>query len=145
LATATAQFASRRSDLILVERPAAPIFEGGRQIGTTPGKYHQFRDHRLRVEGQKSIDFIRARAKAPDSPEVWELDATDVPSTNELLSEMLTADVARVREILAAETATHGPNREPVVEGAKRVLEKMGAAERGPGRQKADPRHELVG
>jgi hypothetical protein len=131
MATAVAHFASRRSELLVVERPASPVYEGGKLIATSPGRYHEFHDHRLRVEGQKTIDFIRSRAQAEDGPEIWELDATDVAPTTELLAELATADVARVREILAVEL--DGPAREPVVQTCKAVLEKMGAAERGPG------------
>lgn len=140
--TAVAHFASRRSRLIVVERPAVPQFEGGRLVATAPGRYHEFADHRIRVEGQKTIEFLRDRSHATDGPEIWEIDATDVPGTTELLAELATADIARVREILAAEQSSS--NRDPVVDTAKAVLEKMGAAERGPGPVKANQRHELV-
>ena len=136
-----AQFASRRAELVIVEKPAVPQYEGGRLVGTTPGRYHQFSDHRLRVEGQKSIDFLRERAKAPDTPEIWEIDASDVPDSTALLVELATADLDRVREILAAEQA--GPAREVVVDTCRSVLEKMDAAERGPGSVKQRPRHEV--
>ena len=137
----SARFASRRSELILVEQPAEPIYEGGREVSRKPGRYHQFKEHQLRVEGQKSIDWIRQRAKAPDGPEIWELDgATDVPNATELLIELATADVRRVREILAAEEANTA--RPEVVTTARAVLEKMGAATRGPGSINPNPRHE---
>lgn len=140
--TATAVFASRRSNLIVIEHPAIPQYEGGRQVGTTPGKTWEFRDHQCTVSGQKSIDYMRERAKAADGPEMWELDATDVPSSVELLAELAVADVDRVREILAAEQA--GPDRSEITTTAKAILEKVGVAERGPGAAKAKPRHEVV-
>ena len=139
---AVAHFASRRSDLLIVERPAVPQYEGGRLIGTTPGRYHQFEDHRLRVEGQKTIDFLRGRMKAVNSPEIWEIDATDVPPSTELLVELVTAEIPRVREILAAEEA--GPARSEVVRACRSALEKMNVAERGPGSVDPAPRHAKV-
>ena len=126
-----AHFASKRADLLVIEQTSTPIYDSGRQIGTKPGRLHQFSDHRIRVEGQKTIDFLRGRAHAPDGPEIWEIDASDVPSSTELLVELATADVARVREILEAES--EGPQRVEIVETCRKVLEKMGAAERGPG------------
>lgn len=140
MAVAVAHFASRRASLIVVERTAQPQYEGGRLVRTLPGKYHEFADHHARIEGQKSIDFLRERTKAVDAPEMWELDASDVPDTIELLAELATADIARTREILAAERA--GPNRDQIVATAQAVLSKMNAAERGPGSVKANPRHE---
>jgi hypothetical protein len=141
MATAVAHFASRRASLLVIERTATPQYEGGRLVKTLPGKYHQFADHHAQIEGQKSIDFMRDRIKAADAPEMWEVDASDVPQTTDLLAELATADVARVREILAAEKA--GPNREQVVGTCEAVLSKMNAAERGPGSVKANPRHEV--
>lgn len=139
----TAHFASGRAELIVVESPAAPQYEGGSQIGTRPGRYHHFHDHRCRVEGQKSIDFLRSRCRAPDGPEIWELEASDVPPVEALLAEMATADVQRVRAILKAET--DGPSRGVVVETAQAVLKRAGAAERSPGGQaSARARHETV-
>jgi hypothetical protein len=95
------------------------------------------------VRGSKSIDYLRERGKASDGPEIWELDgATDVPSSLSLLAELATAEITRVREILAAEQA--GPAREEVVGTCQAILEKTGAAEQGPGAQRAKPRHEVV-
>jgi hypothetical protein len=142
LPTPTAQFASHRAELLIVENPAQPVFENGRPVRTTPGKYHQFSEHRCRVEGQRSIDFMRERSKAPDGPEIYELDASDVPTVTELLRELAVADVDRVRQILKAEQ--DGPARDEVMETAKAVLDKAGVAERGPGRPAAKSRHELV-
>ena len=67
----TAHFASMRADLSVIERSSRPIFDGGRQIGTEPGKSHQFENHRYKAEGQKSIDFLRSRIDAPDGPGSW--------------------------------------------------------------------------
>lgn len=140
--TPSATFASHRSDLIVVERPAAPVYEGGRIAATQPGKYHTFTEHRCRVEGQGSIDFMRNRLKAPDGPEIYELDASDVPAVNDLLRELATADISRVRQILKAET--DGPARSEVIDTAKAVLEKANVPLRGPGRPAEKTRHELV-
>lgn len=140
--TVVARFTSRRSNLIVIERPAVPIFEGPRQVGTEPGKKHVFSDHHCVVEGQRSIDFMRERMKAQDGPGIWELEADDVPAATDLLAELATADVARVRAILKAEA--DGPNREQVVDTCKAILAKAGAAERGPGAQERRSRHEIV-
>jgi hypothetical protein len=139
---ATAHFASARSELTVVESPAAPLFEGGRQIGTKPGRYHHFTQHRCKVEGQRAIDFIRARMKAPDGPDIWEIDASDVPPSEALLAELATADVARVRDILKAEE--DGPARNVVITTAQAVLELAGVAQRPPGGQQLKARHENV-
>ena len=129
----TAHFASARAELIVVEHPNVPIYEGGREVGHKPGRYHRFIDHRCRVEGQKSIEFMRQRSKAPDGPELWELDATDAPPVEALLAELATADVARVRAILRAES--DGPSRSVVIDTAQAVLERAGVAEKAPGGQ----------
>ena len=131
---ATAHFASARAELTVVESSSAPIFEGGRQVATKPGRYHQFTDHRCKVEGQKSIDFMRSRMKASDGPEIWEIDASDVEPTETLLAELATAHVGRVREILEAEV--NGPARSVVIATAQQVLERAGVAEKNPGGQK---------
>jgi hypothetical protein len=129
--TATAHFASLRSDLVVVEKSAQPVFSNGRQIGTEPGRYHRFTEHRCVVKGQTSIDFVRARAHAGDSPGLWELDADDVPEVTELLAEMTLADVDRVREILTAEES--GPKRQIILETCRAVLQRSGVSERRPG------------
>lgn len=137
----TATFASLRAEQIVVERRAVPIFSEGRQIGVEPGKYHRFTEHRCKVEGQRAIDFMRDRMK--DGLEIWEIDASDVPPVNALLAELATADIERVREILAAES--DGPARAEVIDVAKAVLERAGVAERKPGGQKPErTRHETV-
>jgi hypothetical protein len=137
--TATAHFASLRSELIVVESPANPVFSNGRQIRTEPGKYHAFRDHRCKVTGQASIDFMRERSRAHDAPGLWELDASDVPEVTSLLAELALADVGRVREILAAETAT--AQRMVIIETCQAVLQRAGAAELKPGQR---PRTQTV-
>jgi|KBSMisStandDraft_5_1062788.scaffolds.fasta_scaffold598714_1 hypothetical protein len=129
--TATATFASLRSDLVIVEKNAEPIYVGPRQTGVTPGVRHTFREHRCTVKGQKSIDFIRGRMQAPDGPEVWELEADDVPEVTELLAELATADVERVREMLTAERKSS--NREIVLATCERILQRHGVSERKPG------------
>ena len=129
--TATAHFAALRSDLLVVESTAQPIFNAGRQIGMTPGKYHQFRDHRIVVKGDKSIAYMRARTTAHDSPGIWELDASDVPEVTELLAELATAETDRVREILASEEATS--KRQVILETCHRVLQRAGVSPRKPG------------
>jgi hypothetical protein len=129
--TATAHFASLRSDLIVVESPAQPVFSNGRQIRVDPGKVHTFRDHRCVVTGKPSIDYMRTRAKAHDTPGLWELDASDVKEVTELLAELATADVDRVREIIVEEEA--GPARMIVLETARSVLARSGVSERRPG------------
>jgi len=133
MAPPTAHFASLRSDLIVVERPAQPVFNNGRQTGTTPGRYHDFHEHRCIVRGQQSIDFMRERAKASDSPGLWELDATDVPEVTELLAELALADVDRVRDILQDEE--QGAARMIVLETCRSVLQRMGASERKAGQK----------
>ena len=72
---ATAYFTSRRSELIVIEKAAIPIYEGGQHVGVKPGKYHYFQDHRCKVEGQQSLDFMRERAAAVSGPEMWEVTA----------------------------------------------------------------------
>lgn len=129
----TAHFASLRSELLVVESNAQPQFSGGRQTGMTPGVYHTFNEHRCVVKGQRSIDYMRARATAPDSPGLWELDADDVPEVTALLSELALADVDRVRDILQNEEQT--ANRMIVLETCRSVLQRMGAAERKPGQK----------
>jgi hypothetical protein len=129
--TPTAHFASLRSDLLVVEKTAQPVFSNGKQISQTPGVYHQFREHRCQVQGQKSIDWVRARAHSFDTPGIWELDATDVPEVTELLAEMATADVDRVREILNEEEA--GAKRMVILETCRAVLQRAGVSERRPG------------
>lgn len=140
--TATAHFAAARSELIVVEHPAQPNYANGRQIGVTPGKYHYFTEHRATVTGQKSIDFMRERMKAPDGPDLWEIDADDVPAVNALLAELATAPTERVREILHAEE--DGPAREEIIAVARAVLERSGVAEQGPGIRPKRTRHETV-
>jgi hypothetical protein len=138
----TAHFAAARAELIVIEQTAVILFDGGRQIGTKPGRYHRFVNHRCKVEGQKAIDFMRERMRAPDGPEIWELDATDVPPAEALLAELATADVSRVREILKAES--DGPARSVVVATAQAVLERAGVAEKPRGGQATRTRHEPV-
>lgn len=133
MAPPTAHFASLRSDLLVVERPAQPVFSNGRQTGVTPGLYHTFREHRSVIKGQTSIDFMRERAKAPDSPGLWELDATDVPEVTDLLAELALADVDRVRDILQDEE--QGANRMIIVTTCRSVLQRLGASERKPGQK----------
>lgn len=129
--TATATFASLRSDLMIVEESAQPVFSGGRQIRTDPGVIHHFKDHRCIVKGAKSIEFIRQRIKMPDAPEVWELDASDVVEVTALLAELATAETDRVRDIRKAEVATS--NRQIVLETCDRILQRAGVSERRPG------------
>lgn len=131
--TPTAHFASLRSDLLIVESPAQPQFSNGRLISTTPGVYHKFIEHRCVAKGQKSIDFLRSRVKAHDSPGLWELDADDVPEVTVLLAEMATADTDRVRDILQAEE--QGANRMIVLETCRNVLIRSGASERKTGQK----------
>jgi hypothetical protein len=129
--TATAHFAALRSDLIVVEKTTQPVFSGGRQIGSEPGIYHRFTEHRCTVKGQRAIDFLRARSQAGDSPGLWELDADDVPEVTELLAEMATADVDRIRDIVSVEE--NGPKRPIILETARAVLQRSGVSERRPG------------
>ena len=128
-----AHFASLRSDLLIVERTAQPQFSNGRQICVAPGVYHKFQDHRCEVRGQKSIDFVRGRVGASDSPGLWELDADDVPEVTDLLSELALADIDRVRDILQAEE--QGANRMIVLETCRSVLQRYGASERKAGQK----------
>ncbi len=130
---AKAHFASLRSELLVVEAPSMPEFSNGRQIGVRAGVYHQFHDHRCVVNGQKSIDYMRARAKSANSPGLWELDADDVPEVTELLAELVLADVDRVRDILEAERQT--ANRQIILETCHAVLNRMGASERRVGQK----------
>ena len=136
--TETATFASRVGELVVIESPNVPIYEAGRQVGTKPGRRHQFSDHRCVVEGKRSIEYMRARAKAPDGPDIFEIDANDVPPTNVVLAELATADVERVREILADER-DHA-DRQEVIAVAEAILDKAGASARKPGGQ----RHEVI-
>jgi hypothetical protein len=131
--TPTAHFASLRTNLIVVEEPAQPVFSNGRQIRTDAGKYHVFQDHRCRVSGQKSIDYMRERCRASDAPGMWELDASDVPEVTALLAELATADTDRVREILAAEEKTAA--RMIVLETCRGVLQRSGLGELKPGQK----------
>jgi hypothetical protein len=124
--TATAHFASLRSDLIVVENTAQPEFSNGRQIGERPGTYHFFRDHRCVVSGQTHIDYMRGRLRAPDAPEMWELDASDVPQVTDLLAELATADIDRVRAIRADEEKT--ANRQIILQTCDAVLQRAGAS-----------------
>ena len=130
----TAHFASARAELTVVERASTPVYEGGKVIGTNPGRYHQFTAHRCKVEGQKSIDFLRARMKAPDGPDLWEIDASNVEPVNALLAELATADIDRVREILREES--DGPSRSEVIDVAKAVLLRAGVSEKPVGGQR---------
>jgi hypothetical protein len=127
----TAHFASLRADLVVVAQPAQPVFSNGRQIRLDSGVYHQFREHRCQVKGQGHIDFMRSRLRAPDAPEMWELDATDVPEITGLLAELALADVDRVREVLASERST--ANRQIVLETCQRVLQRHGVSENATG------------
>ena len=140
---ARAKFASLRSELIVVEKSARPIWHEGRQTGTEPAKTHEFKNHQCTVENQKSIDFMRERAQAVDGPTIWELEGADVPTVESLLAELATADVPRLREILKAEQ--DGPNRPVVTQTAEAVLDKIGASPRSPGGQQiGKSRHELI-
>lgn len=129
--TATAHFASLRSELVVVERPATPVYNGPRYLHTEPGVYHTFRDHRCVVKGQGHIDFMRQRADSADAPGLWELEASDVPEVTALLAELATADTDRVRDILSAERETS--KREIVLETCQRILQRSGVAERKSG------------
>lgn len=131
--TATAYFASLRQSLIVVQETAQPVFSNGRQIGESPGLYHRFEDHRCVVSGQKQIDYMRQRIKASDAPEMWELDATDVPEITDLLAEMATADTDRIRDIIVDEEA--GPARQIILETARAVLLRSGVSERKAGQK----------
>jgi hypothetical protein len=133
MAPPTAHFASLRAELVVVEASAEPIYVGGRQVGTKPGRYHRFHDHRCVVSGQKSIDFMRQRINAPDACEAWELDADDVPEVTALLAELATADTDRVRDILAGERGT--ANRRIVLETCERILQSAGVGERKVGQK----------
>jgi hypothetical protein len=133
---AVAHFMSLRAELVVIERAAVPIFEHGRQIGTERGKQWKFTDHHCQVEGKQSIEFMRARARATDGPEIWELDASDYKPVNAVLAELATASVERVREIHAEES--EGPAREQVLDVCRAVLDKIGASERAPGQ------HEVI-
>ena len=140
---ARAKFASLRADLIVVEKPARPIWHEGRQTGTEPAKMHEFSNHQCTVENQGSIDFMRDRAKAIDGPTIWELEGSDVPTVEALLAELATAEVPRIRQILKAEQ--DGPSRPVVMQTAEAVLDKVGTTARPPGSQPAGKaRHELI-
>jgi len=131
--TPTATFAALRAEQIVVESPAVPEFSNGRQIGVRPGTYHAFKDHRCTVRGQKSIDFMRARSKANDGPEIYELEADDVPEVTALLAELATADTDRVRDILEAERKTSA--RRVILDTCERILQRAGVSERKPGQK----------
>lgn len=133
MSTPTAHFASHRADLLVVERSAMPQYAGPRLIATEPGVYHQFREHRCVVKGQRSIEYMRERLKAPDTPGIWELDADDVPEVTGLLAELATADIDRVRDILDAERKTSA--RGVVLDTCERVLQRAGVSERKPGQK----------
>jgi hypothetical protein len=107
----TAHFASARSDLIVVESSSVPQYEGGRLIGTKPGRLHRFAEHRCKVEGQKSIDFMRERIKAPDGPGLWETRRLRRARRGSLLSELAVAptSTACARSCKAEED---GPSRD---------------------------------
>ena len=126
-----AYFASLRSDLIVVERPAQVEFSNGREIGTRQGRYHEFKEHRCTVRGAESIAHLRARANAVDSPGIWEMSANDLPEVTDLLAELATADTDRVREILKDEQ--DGPERQVIMDVCRRVLVRSGVSERKTG------------
>lgn len=131
--TATATFASARAELLIIERSAEPIYNGPRQTGIKPSVTHEFHEHRCEVRGEKSIAFVRSRMLAPDGPQIWELNASDVREVTELLAELATADVERVREILADEKAS--AHREIILTTCLAILDRHGASEHKPGRQ----------
>jgi hypothetical protein len=133
--TATAHFASLRSDLIVVERTAQPVFSLGRQISEEPGVYHKFSEHRCVVKGQGHIDYMRQRLRAADAPEMWELDADDVPEVTDLLAELATAEIDRVREIRANEEATS--RRQIILQTCDAVLQRAGVSPLKAGQTKA--------
>ena len=58
----------------------------------------------------------------------------------DVLAELATADVERVREILAEEK--DGPNRPAILDTCQAVLDKIGVAERKPGRSTRSSRAE---
>jgi hypothetical protein len=126
-----AHFASLRSSLLVVEHSAQPRFVGGREVGIEPGRYHQFVEHRCSVSGKDSIEHLRSRANAPDSPGIWEMDASDLPEVTDLLAELATAEIDRVREILRDEE--DGPNRQVIIDVCRRVLVRANVSERRPG------------
>jgi len=127
----TAHFASARSDLIVVEQTATPVFSNGRQIKVEPGRYHKFAEHRCVVQGKASIEFMRERAHAHDTPGIWEMNASDVPEITELLAELATADIDRVREIRRNEEGTAA--RMVILQTCDAVLQRAGVSERRPG------------
>ena len=104
-----------------------PIYEGGRLVNWTKGKSHHFHDHALTVEGVKSIEFIRERAKSPDGPGIYEMEHPDLEPVQDLLLELTTANVDRIREILTTERETAG--RQVVIEACANVLDRMGVSE----------------
>lgn len=136
--TDTATFAARATELVVIEKMAEPVYEGGRQVGLKPGKAHKFIDGRCVVEGKRSIEFMRARAHAADGPGIYEIDAADVRSVEDLLAELAVADIDQVREILEEERSS--ADRPQVTNVAEAILEKAGAPERKPGGQ----RHEVI-
>jgi hypothetical protein len=127
----TAHFASLRSDLLVVERSANPTYVGGREVGIEPGRYHQFTEHRCTVSGRDSVEYMRARARAADAPGIWEMDASDVQPVTDLLAELATADIDRVREILRDEE--EGSQRQVIIDVCRRVLVRSNVSERRPG------------
>jgi len=124
---AKATFASLRSELIVIEEPRQPIYEGGRLVNWTKGKRHDFHEHTLVVEGQRSIEFIRERSKAEDGPGIFEIEGSDLVPITDLLLELTTANVDRIREILLNERET--ANRAVIVEACENVLNRMGVSE----------------
>jgi hypothetical protein len=96
-----------------------------------PGRYHRFSEHRCVVTGKTSIEFMRARAHAHDTPGIWEMDASDVPEITELLAELATADIDRVREIRREEEASSA--RMVILQTCDAVLQRAGVSERRPG------------
>lgn len=126
-----AHFASLRSDLLVVEKSAQAIYAGGREVGVEPGRYHQFKDHRCLVVGKDSVEYMRTRSHAPDAPGIWEMDASDVQPVTDLLAELATADIDRVREILRDEEDTS--QRQVIIDVCRRVLVRANASERRPG------------
>src|SRR4051812_37813584 len=127
----TAHFASLRSDLLVVERSAVPVYAGGREVGLEPGRYHQFHEHRCTIAGKESVEYMRERAHAADSPGIWEMDASDVQPVTDLLAELATADIDRVREILRDEE--ENAQRQVIIDVCRRVLVRSNASERRPG------------
>jgi hypothetical protein len=74
---------------------------------------------------------MRARARAADAPGIWEMDASDVQPVTDLLAELATADIDRVREILRDEE--EGSQRQVIIDVCRRVLVRSNVSERRPG------------